>query len=955
MHYSEYMRHSIEFSYRVGIPIYYQIVYQNGMIFIYQNGEKVVESTPSNYIKEASPNNVLYIGTPGQLFDGFIYRDLQFYNFPFTSTQAKSVYESLKIEYSSIENITALLNSEERTFIQFETSHYQDRTINILLHNREKLTRKIRFYEMNNNTIPFNYNIKSPFTISFWIITPSSLYSTYYLDGPVISLQDYVNNSAAGTHDKIVIKSIQGDLYLFVHGLLNELIVEKYWGDKNSINHFTWVYNEGTIQIYKNGFLFVEKKDAVKFGTIQKTVNQLKLAQHGLISELQLFSRSLDENEIFSLYVNHYRSDVFYNINGGIYTISYPPIPGNDASFVNYKVVNNEPHANTITVPVNGTISVTETTGGSIDITMDSLQLNEFHKQNKTFDVILNDYGMSTTIDGTNRPYINAEEYIDHVLEGTTLRLKIENLPSLNEGQTRPFYSYTISGENIDESDICGGLLTGEIQEITNILIRDDYKTEGLETCIITIQELNLSTTIDICDNAQNLLSVNKPLVNNQDTFTITMTWPDTWPNNTTLGEIVPFTVTSGGNLTIPQVSTGVFIKPPDGTLTVSNDYIVSTELPQQFFTIKLDDFDSKIDVLINDFIIPRITVFKAEQPTVSEINEGEDFEVLFEVPINWRTDILEYPYIIEGTNFNANDISYSSDPNYIGESDTNVLMTGVFKLDFNNSTRSSKFRFTASENLTIESDETFKVKLIEPIYKNETPSATNISYVIVSNEFTVVNTAYQPYYLLNVSGSVDLSNNVYYINEGRSFSISLLTNKVTGIIPYVLTGLKQADLESGTINGVFSLPDITSQSFTLREDTTTEGNESFSFDLLADEIVVSKYFISVDVSQYPEYELVDDHDETLQIYTIIIRNRNHEFMTSEQKAIVLRYELEGPVTNGLLDINGNLVNPKGSFQFNENSEVRLVYKYVRFGQLLFTVINVDQLSREKKFEPPNS
>lgn len=960
MHYSDYTRHSIEISYAVGTPIYYQIVYQNKMVFIYQNGEKVVESTPSSYIKEASVNNVLYIGTPGQLYTGIVYRDFQFYNFPFTSNQAKSVYESLKLEYYSINNQTALLNSDKRTLVELDslssTNQYQDKTVDIILHNGEKLTRTIRFYEMKNDIFPFNHEINSPFTISFWLVTPFSFYSTYYLDGPVISLQDYVNDSANGTDDKIIIKSVQGDLYLFVAGQLDELIVEKNWKDKNSMNHFTLVYTEGTIQIYKNGFLFVEKKDAVKFGRIQNTVNQIKLAQHGWISELQYFSESLDEKTIFSLYVNHYRSGVSYNINGGIYTISYPPIVGNDVSFVNYKIENNEPHANTLTVPMTGTMSVSETTGSSIDITMDPLQLNEFHKQSKYFDIILDDYGMSTKVDGSNRLYIEAMGYVpdtDHVLEGTTLQLNLVNLPELNEGQTRPFYSYTISGENIDESDICGGQLSGTIQETTSIIIRDDYKTEGLETCIISIQELNLATTIDICDNAQNLLSVDKPFVDTDDTFIITMTWPNTWPEYTTLGRDVSYTITRGSDLVIPKISSGVFTRDSSGTgsFIVTSEYTVETVLPQQFFTIELDEFDSKVDVVINDFIIPRITVFKSGDPTVNEINEGEDFEILFEVPINWRTDITEYPYIIEGSQFNVNDISNSSDPNYSGGTDIDISMTGIFKLDFDNNIRSSQFTYTASENLTIESDEVFKVKLLDQFYKSETPSSTDISYEIISNDFTVVNTAYQPYYLLTVGGSVDLSGTVYYINEGRTFTISLLTSKVTGTIPYRLTGLEQADLESGTINGVFTLPDITTLSFTLREDTTTEGEENFSFDLIANEIVVSKYFVLVDTSQFPNYEIVGVDEPENKIYTIKITNTNHSFMTSLQKAAVIMYQIDGGAVNrnDVKDINGNPVNNIGSFQFNENPEYRIIYTYDTGGQFIFTIINFDGLpSREE-------
>ena len=71
-------------------------------------------------------------------------------------------------------------------------------------------------------------------------------------------------------------------------------------------------------------------------------------------------------------------------------------------------------------------------------------------------------------------------------------------------------------------------------------------------------------------------------------------------------------------------------------------------------------------------------------------------------------------------------------------------------------------------------------------------------------------------------------------VNEGESFSVDLVVqNGIPGItLPYTVTGISQTDLSAGSVSGNYVTGTQTSQSFTIAEDFTTEGTETFVISL---------------------------------------------------------------------------------------------------------------------------
>ena len=71
-------------------------------------------------------------------------------------------------------------------------------------------------------------------------------------------------------------------------------------------------------------------------------------------------------------------------------------------------------------------------------------------------------------------------------------------------------------------------------------------------------------------------------------------------------------------------------------------------------------------------------------------------------------------------------------------------------------------------------------------------------------------------------------------VNEGGSFSVDLVVeNGVPGVtLPYIVTGISATDLSSGSLTGNFVTGSVTQASFTVAEDFTTEGEETFTIAL---------------------------------------------------------------------------------------------------------------------------
>ena len=77
-------------------------------------------------------------------------------------------------------------------------------------------------------------------------------------------------------------------------------------------------------------------------------------------------------------------------------------------------------------------------------------------------------------------------------------------------------------------------------------------------------------------------------------------------------------------------------------------------------------------------------------------------------------------------------------------------------------------------------------------------------------------------------------SSNLSNVNEGGTFRITLATTNVTAgtQLNYTVTGIDANDLTTGSLTGTFVVGTTDFFDFTLAEDTTTEGVESFNIAL---------------------------------------------------------------------------------------------------------------------------
>jgi plastocyanin len=178
---------------------------------------------------------------------------------------------------------------------------------------------------------------------------------------------------------------------------------------------------------------------------------------------------------------------------------------------------------------------------------------------------------------------------------------------------------------------------------------------------------------------------------------------------------------------------------------------------------------------------------------TTSQANEGQNFTItLITTNVNAGTTI---PYTITGVQ--SADIG--------GANLTGNFITGT----------TDAITYPVTADLASEGPETFTMTLdgkdpavTANVLFNDTSQTPAVTYTLTSN----------------------LSN----VNEGDTFRISLSTGNVDpGVsLDYTVTGLTASDLTAGTLTGTFIVGTTEFFDFTLAEDVTTEGTESFNIAL---------------------------------------------------------------------------------------------------------------------------
>ena len=178
---------------------------------------------------------------------------------------------------------------------------------------------------------------------------------------------------------------------------------------------------------------------------------------------------------------------------------------------------------------------------------------------------------------------------------------------------------------------------------------------------------------------------------------------------------------------------------------------------------------------------------------STSLVNEGQSFSItLITTNVNAGTTI---PFTITGVQ--------SAD---IGGADlTGNFITGT----------TDTFTYPVSEDLSTEGPETFTMTL------------DGITPTVAAN-VTIADLSQTPAITYNLTTSVG------NVSEGDTFRVTLTTGNVPAgtELPYTVTGVDAADLSTGDVTGSFVVGTTEFLDFTLAEDVTTEGVESFMISL---------------------------------------------------------------------------------------------------------------------------
>ena len=932
-----FKRHSIYNAYREKIPIYYQVVYTNGDVIVYENGHRLQQYKPDTFLKEAVRTQNIYLGEPSLSLERFgpIVRDVCFYNFPFTDKQVLDVYNDLRAPYSSFGNYTDILPDEKfniNTSVNANTMTFINSTVQYELHNGTSLQKVLSFTPMEGQIVEWDASMTLPFSIGFW----------YKPDPKIRTVDETLVSLDSSTGESLVMLRQNGSSLDFSGTIFTNKTVP--WRPPiKSVEHILCTVNSsGEIELYKNGYLYYSNAITTTPITPDESPTQLDISNIELgspqyrsqLADLQIFSKALDQAEVFTAYMNYYRIMVQYNIATGIYTVQIPQVAGSEVNTtVNYTITNTT--ISSFNVPLQGTIVLVDDDLTNFDISMSSFERNQLHKNNDSFQLTIVDYGISTVIQGGANPYIDAVYVTNsYVEEGGTITITLNNVP-VSDPIVQ--YPYELRGLGITEKDISGESLTGilEPNSSTDIIVRKDYKTEDQESLIIAIDSLFISTVVDISDTTVNLLSIDNDKPKNGETFVITLTWPEP----TTLPDVINYKLFNDQNglSTYVLPKEGIFEKILNDT---DNEYKYSIEFkvvndapPQERVTMKLVNYDSTIEIVLNDFIEPRIRLHKLNEPNTDVINEGETFVVIMELPLSWNSQ-SDFSYNIDTANsgglakFNREDISANNDPSF-----DLTAMSGQFSFDLANNIRDISYNFVTTTNRVPEQDEEIIVQLTSDGY-------TDIS----SNILTIINSAKAPRYSLDISGlTKNTGESFYSVNEGDIFTITLIgVNALIESAQYRISGITLADIsvdvgtlsqnDSGDIVSTMNIQET--KTFTINLDESTETDEMFTFTI--DELTLSETFKIVDTSVAPAYGLASTTDGN----TIIIRftNTNFSLMTESQKSMLLSYQLSGD----LVIVEQPEKDQDIYFQIKENDSVDVTFTYIGTGTLIVRAFGLE-------------
>lgn len=385
---------------------------------------------------------------------------------------------------------------------------------------------------------------------------------------------------------------------------------------------------------------------------------------------------------------------------------------------------------------------------------------------------------------------------------------------------------YWTNNGSTNSSDFTEGVNNGSVQIISGsgsvtFTLVEDYTTEGPENIIFNLRTNSISgtivataSTVTVSDTSITLIPTYEVIptttsVNEGSNVTFNVNTSNVF-NNTTLYWTNSGTTTgpdfSGGN------NSGSFtIRGNTGNVTLSLVADQTTEGPETIiFRVRTGSTSGSIvatadTVTVNDTSLTLIPIYEVT-PNVTTLNEGQSVR-----------------FTVNTANVPNGNVVYWTNAGTTGIGD---FIEGVNSGSFTISSNTGSVTLTSRNDLITEGDETIIIQI-----RNNSISGP---IVATSSTVTIIDTSLsQPSY--------SLSANTASVSEGEEVLFTINTaNVLSGTTLYWSTAgnVNATDFTILSNTGSFSIISNTGNvSLTLREDLSTEGNESLVFQVRIDSI----------------------------------------------------------------------------------------------------------------------
>lgn len=374
--------------------------------------------------------------------------------------------------------------------------------------------------------------------------------------------------------------------------------------------------------------------------------------------------------------------------------------------------------------------------------------------------------------------------------EGDTVTINVTttNVPN----NTLLYYSI----ENVEAADFTDNSLTGSFSINNNQgsfskTIKPDVLTEGPQSFNVRIRINSVTNTIVTSVFGIAITDTSLDGGTASATYTLTALNENSSPISS---------INEGNNLTIKLTTTGV----NDGTL-----------IPYTVTGITSADLGGVSDALSGNF---NITAGQAVKNFYIAADQTTDGLENFVLSLTGLSKSITVPIIDTSV-----PISWG-----------NVILTPVTSSDCTATGPEITASRQASGSIlvgeTLYSSQNVNAFLATGNYSDGTYNYT-VNNGVVTQKVNCPTGGSQPTYDLvtRVGGNIVAS-----INEGQTVVFTLVTENVPNgtVVPYVISGINQADLSSGNVTGNFTVGSANTASFTLALDLTTEGTETMTMTL---------------------------------------------------------------------------------------------------------------------------